>query len=112
MANNTLINSDSNFLRILFLDAQSASASSDYFETTRMEKCTIHASALEVGSTLAVQGRNDISQPPNTLAGPVLFTLTSAVLLGVDNSRPRWIRVVKTAGATPAPTTVIAECTR
>jgi len=112
MANNTLINSDHNFLRILFLDAQIGSGSSDWFETTLMEKATFHLVGIEPTATIQIMGRNDLSQPASTTDGPILITLNSTVQLGVDSSRPRWIKVKKNSAAGAIASTVIMEATR
>jgi len=107
--NNEIMTVDQHVLRIRLFDAQVASLSSEWFETSRFAKCNLHASAIEPTATVQIMGRNDVSQPLNTVDGPILFTLTSAVLMGTDSSRPRFLKAKKTSAAGAVPTTLILE---
>ena len=96
-------------LRIKFLAAQSASASSPWRETQEMSTFNFHADAIETGGTIEVMGRNDETTPASSTDGPILVTLAPTSLMGVVTELPRWLKTKKTAGGAPAASTVISE---
>lgn len=108
-ANGDVLLSSGSDLRIKYLDAQSASDDGVYVELHQVLHKTFHVDAIETGGTIEIKCRDDATKPANSLTGPILFTLTPTVLAGVDKNSWRWCKAEKTAGGTPAPSTLIME---
>lgn len=112
MANGDILLLDVEAFRVKFLDAEVNTGTGVWVETRQYLEKTFHAGAIETGGQVEIMARNDETKPTDATDGPVLLTLTPAVLAGVDSNPWRWIKAKKTEGGTPAATTVIMEAKR
>jgi hypothetical protein len=107
VANGDKITAGAYLLTAKLLDAQSASHSGVWIDVMNHPDKSFHADAIETGGTVEIMVRNDEFMPLGATNGPVALTLTPTVLLANDPIPFRWVKAKKTAGGTPAPSTVI-----
>jgi hypothetical protein len=109
MANGTYIDNYSEVERILFLDAQSTSASSPWMEVIECKKRAFVADALETSAKVEIMVSNATTRPTTATDGAIVATLTPSLLSVAADDSYRWWKCKKTEGGTPAASTVIME---
>ena len=111
MANGDIISVGADELIVKMFDAQSASASSPWIHVKDYPEKNFHADAIETGGQIEIMVRNDENQPLAATDGVIAQTVVPAAL-AADVTGYIWAKAKKTAGGTPAPSTLIMMARR
>lgn len=113
MANGDVIMLDVHRTAYKLLDAQSADSNGVWVEIPAWFNIrTYWADAAEASAALQIMVSNAETKPADGDDGVVSTTLSASTLGAALVEGFRWVKCKKTAGGTPAPSTVIVECAR